>query len=111
MSLGVGLAQVVVPEDWSIELDATIDVGELWRYDAGEPVTEGVPVPEQAEIRGNLADGGQDWWFPDPVEVPGDRDGDGTRHTVTVLGEPGSPRLSLDVDVSAGVLVVFRVHS
>jgi phage shock protein PspC (stress-responsive transcriptional regulator) len=112
MSLGAGLVEVIVPEDWTLELTAMVELGSVWRYDGGllVPTTGELPA-EAREVRYDLI-GEEDWWFPASAEVPNlEGDQDGTRHVVRVEGGADAPSLELDVELTAGVVEVFRVQS
>ncbi|MHB1139708.1 MAG: PspC domain-containing protein [Microthrixaceae bacterium] len=113
LSLGVGEVQVVVPESWSIDLVAEVEAGWVRLHDGGQLVAPAAPLPSgSGELHADLAERGEDFWFPDSQDVRATPDGpDGTRHRIRVDGEEGAPHLSLDVDVIAGVVEVFRVQS
>lgn len=112
LSMGTGQVQLVVPQDWTLEVSSTVDIGTVWLFSGGTPAPEDGAVDElgSGEIRWDL-DSAQDWYFPERMKVPNDADDE--RRTIRVAGTEGAPALDVDVDVSvtAGVVEVFRVAS
>jgi phage shock protein PspC (stress-responsive transcriptional regulator) len=111
LSMGTGQVQLVVPQDWTLEVSSTVDIGTVWLFSGGSPAPEDGAVDElgSGEIRWDL-DGAQDWYFPERMKVPNDADDD-ERRTIRVAGAEGAPALDVDVSVTAGVVEVFRVAS
>lgn len=107
ISLGAGDLQLVVPEDWGLQIDSTVDIGTVWIYDQGRLVED--PVVGSASVR-SIA--GQDWFFRDRQEVPNDpkQTGENVR-ILQVAGREGAPTIQADLRVTAGVVEVFRVQS
>lgn len=116
MSLGAGQVQVVVPQDWSLDIDSDVDIGTVWFYDNGVRLTPDTPAPTDdgtfdSETRYDLI-GTQDWFFPDRTDVVNDgRSSSGNRRSLHVDGVEGAPTLDVDLQVTAGVVEVFRVQS
>ncbi len=113
LSLGTGQVQVIVPEDWRLDVVSNVEIGSVWSYSGGTVVPGGRDPYElgAGEVRWDL-DGTEEWYFPEREKVPNDPgDDDGERRTIQVAGEEGAPTLDLDVDVTAGVVEVFRVAS
>ncbi len=112
LSMGTGEVQLIVPQDWTLEVSSTVDIGTVWLFSGGTPAPEDGAVDElgSGEIRWDL-DSAQDWYFPERVKVPNDADDAGERRTIRVAGTEGAPALDVDVSVTAGVVEVFRVAS
>lgn len=115
MSLGAGELQLVVPQDWTLDIDAGVDIGSVWFFDHGvlvDPSTEPPFDPAASgdqEFRMDL-NGDQDWFFPDRQDVTNDgRSGDGDLRSLHVDGAEGAPTLDVQLHVTAGVVEVFRV--
>lgn len=116
MSLGAGQLQLVVPQDWALDIDAGVDIGSVWFYDHGVLVPASGELPARVgsnggELRGDLI-GGQDWYFPDREDVTNDgSSSSGNLRSLHVDGAEGAPTLDVDLHVTAGVVEVFRVQS
>jgi phage shock protein PspC (stress-responsive transcriptional regulator) len=111
LSLGTGEVRLIVPEDWSLEVTSTVDLGTVWLYSGGTPASEDeLNGLRSGEIRWDLGDD-QSWYFPQQEKVHNDADGSGERRTVSVTGKEGAPVLDADIQVTAGVVEVFRVAS
>ncbi len=110
LSAGAGVVKVYVPADWTIEIPVTVGIGEVevrerdTTYDG-----EGDPPPEWSEWTRSL----DSYRRTDvPVDSSGPAGSDGpVVHTVRATGSDGAPTLDLDVDLSIGLVEVFRVES
>jgi len=112
MSLGTGQLQLVVPEDWTLDVRSTVDIGTVWSYSGAVVDTGDSTVAlREGEYRYNLVDS-QSWFFSERSEVPNDPgDQSGNVRSLHVEGAEGAPELDIDTDLDIGVVEVFRVAS
>jgi len=113
LSLGAGQIQLIVPDTWTVDAATTVDLGSTWLYEDGVAIPTDSDLSEfgGGEFRYDLS-GTTDWFFPDGGEIPNDRSsGSGNVRTVEFTGAEGAPELDIDLQVTAGVVEVFRVAS
>ena len=107
LSAGAGLVQVYVPADWTVDIPVTVGIGEVDLRVRDTYGGEGDPPPEWSQ----WADSPDTYRRTDvPVDSSALARSDGAPvHTVRARGAEGAPTLELDVDLSIGLVEVFRV--
>ena len=107
LSAGAGLVQVYVPADWTVDIPVTVGIGEVDLRVRDTYGGEGDPPPEWSQ----WADSPDTYRRTDvPVDSAALARSDGPSvHTVRARGAEGAPTLELDVDLSIGLVEVFRV--